>query len=188
MEIKNGQLIMYDISEEYKKYLQNYDNKVSEKENRKFYGILISKDNIDYYIPFTSKVNKKTNSKLSINIKDKNNNIIAKLLLNNMIPVNEIDSSIVNINESKYKDYYNAEIEYLRNEKVLEEILRKTENIFEVLKDKNNPDYYFFKNLCCNFSLLEEKCKEWINLIINETLPEETNTEDEAEDEDEPEM
>ena len=89
MQIKNGKLIMYDISEDYKQYLRQYDNKVSEKESRKFYGILISKDNTDYYIPFTSKIEKKTNSKLTVTVKDTNNCVIAKLLLNNMIPVNE---------------------------------------------------------------------------------------------------
>ena len=41
MEIKNGKLKMYDISEKYKTYLRKFDNKVSEKDSRKFYGILI---------------------------------------------------------------------------------------------------------------------------------------------------
>lgn len=114
MQIKNGKLIMYDISEDYKQYLRQYDNKVSEKESRKFYGILISKDNTDYYIPFTSKIEKKTNSKLTVTVKDTNNCVIAKLLLNNMIPVNEKDSFIVDVEKSKYKDYFNKEIAYLR--------------------------------------------------------------------------
>jgi hypothetical protein len=69
-KIKNENLKMYDVTEEYKDYLRKYDNRVSKKENRKFYGILVSKDNIDYYIPFTSKVNKNTSSKLTVNIKN----------------------------------------------------------------------------------------------------------------------
>ena len=36
MEIKNGQLKMYDISERYKNYLRKFDSRVSEKESRKF--------------------------------------------------------------------------------------------------------------------------------------------------------
>lgn len=161
MEIKNGQLIMYDISEEYKDYLRTFDSKVSEKENRKFYGILIVKDNIDYYIPFTSKVDKKTSSKLTINIKSKNDEIIAKLLLNNMIPVNEKDSRIVDVSNSKYKDYFNNEISYLRKENVIQELLKKAENIFSVLDNPNHIDYKFFKSLCCDFKLLEQKCIEY---------------------------
>ena len=37
--IKDGQLKMYDISEKYKNYLRKFDSKVSQKEERKFYGI-----------------------------------------------------------------------------------------------------------------------------------------------------
>lgn len=158
MIIKNGKLLMYDISEEYKKYLRKFDNRVSMKENRKFYGILITKDNFDYYIPFTSKINKRTSSKLTINVKDTNNRIISKLLLNNMIPVNENDAIIVDIKNSEYKDYFNREIIYLRKEKVKEELLRKVDNIFKVLENPSNIDYIFFKKLCCDFRMLEDKC------------------------------
>lgn len=160
IKIKNGQLIMYDIDEKYKDYLRRFDNKVSKKENRKFYGILLTKNNVDYYVPFTSKIEKKTNSRLTVNIKDKNE-IIAKLLLNNMIPVNIKNSRIVDINVSKYRDYYNKEISYLRSEKVKEEIIRKTNNIFEILSNTQNSNYSFFKRICCDFSLLEEKCFEY---------------------------
>ena len=152
---------MYAISEKYTNYLRKFDNKVSEKEDRKFYGILITNDNMDYYIPFTSKVEKKTSSKLTVNIKDKENKVIAKLLLNNMIPVNEKDSYIVDINNSKYKDYFNKEIEYLRKETVIKEILRKTDNVFKVLENPKSFDYTFFRNLCCDFKKLEEKCIEY---------------------------
>ena len=70
IKIKDNKLKMYDISNEYKKYLSKFDAKVSLKDNRKFYGILINKKGIDYYIPLTSKIHKKTTSKLTINIKN----------------------------------------------------------------------------------------------------------------------
>ena len=151
---------MYDISNEYKKYLSKYDSKVSLKENRKFYGILITKEKIDYYIPFTNKIHKKTNSKLTINIKNKNK-VIAKLLLNNMIPVNIKDAYIADISNSKYKEYYMNEIRYLRSKNIQKEIVKKVDNIFNVLNNKEHYDYLFFKQLCCNFKLLEQKYKEY---------------------------
>ena len=160
IKIKNGKLKMYDISKEYKKYLSKFDSKVSLKENRKFYGILIRKCEIDYYIPFTSKINKKTNSKLTVNIKDENK-VIAKLLLNNMIPVDIKEAHIVNVSNSKYKTYYMREIRYLRSLKVQKEIIRKTENIFKVLEDEKHYDYQFFKRICCDYKILEEKYKEY---------------------------
>ena len=54
----------------YLEYLSKYDKNVRKKSNRKYYGILITKEKTDYCIPFTSKV-KKRNPKLTINIKNK---------------------------------------------------------------------------------------------------------------------
>ena len=160
IKIKDNKLKMYDISNEYKKYLSKFDAKVSLKDNRKFYGILINKNGIDYYIPLTSKIHKKTNSKLTINIKNENKTI-AKLLLNNMIPVNIKDAHVANINNLKYKTYYMSEIRYLRSKNIQKEIIKKVNNIFEVLENMKHSDYLFFKELCCNFKLLEQKCIEY---------------------------
>ena len=165
VEIKNGQLMMYDITEKYKDYLRKFDNRVSQKENRKFYGIIVTNNNMDYYVPFTSKINKKTNSRLTVNIRDRKNNIIAKLLLNNMIPVVEEEALKVNINKSIYKDYYNVEIEYLRNKKVQNELLKKIKIIFEVLNNPIDNRYEFFKRICCDFKLLEEKASQYKSKI-----------------------
>ena len=56
--IKNGKLMMYDIEKEYKDYLRKYDEKVSLKENRKFYGVLVSNGKVDYYVPLQVKLKK----------------------------------------------------------------------------------------------------------------------------------
>lgn len=155
-------LRMYEISEEYKKYLRKFDSKVSMKENRKFYGIIINANEVDYYVPFTSKVNKNTNRKLTVEIFN-NKTIIAKLLLNNMIPVNIKDSAIVDVNKSKHKVYYQNELRYLRSTKVKEELLKKIDYIFNVLEDNKHKDYDFFREICCDFKLLEKKCEEYYN-------------------------
>ena len=159
MKIKDGKLFMYNVDEKYREYLRNFDAKVSFENNRKFYGILITENNIDYCIPFTSQVKKK-NSKLTINIKNKNK-IIAQLLINNMIPVNDNVVRKVIINNEKQKDFFNNEIIYLRNKEVLNEIILKTSNVINVIKDKSSYDYIFFKKICCDFILLEQKCKEY---------------------------
>ena len=41
---------MYDISNEYKKYLSKFYTRVSLKDNIKFYGILINKEGIETFI------------------------------------------------------------------------------------------------------------------------------------------
>jgi len=162
MKVKiKGKLMMYEISEEYKKYLRKFDKKVSMKENRKFYGIIINANGMDYYIPFTSKIKKSTNRKLTVDIMH-NKSVIAKLLLNNMIPVNMKETIVVDVNNSKQKEYYQNELRYLRSSKVKNEILTKIENIFYVLENNKHRDYEFFREICCNYSLLEEKCKKYV--------------------------
>lgn len=123
IKIKNNRLKMYDISNEYKKYLSKFDTRVSLKDNRKFYGILINKEG--------------------------------------MIPVNMKDAHVANINDLQYKTYYMSEIRYLRSKNVQKEIIKKVNNIFEVLENTKHVDYLFFKELCCNFKLLEQKCREY---------------------------
>ena len=93
VEIKDEQLRMYDITEKYKNYLRKFDKRVSQKESRRFYGIIVTTNNMDYYIPFTSKINKKIN--------------------------------------------------------------------FEVFSNPKDNRYQFFKEICCDFALLESKCKQW---------------------------
>lgn len=159
MNIKNGKLYIYDVDLEYRDYLRKYDNKVSMKEGRRFYGIVITKDNIDYCIPFTSKV-KKRNSKLTINIKNKNK-LIAQLLINNMIPVKDSVIKKVDVNNDKYKEYLQDEIFYLKSKNIIYEILKKVERSFTILDDKNHVDYSFYKNICCEYRLLEEKCRKY---------------------------
>ncbi len=159
LKIKNGHLMIYEVNSEYRKYLEKFESKVSQKEGRKFYGIIIKKDEHEYCIPFTSKV-KKRNSKLTINIKNKNK-IIAQLLLNNMIPVTEEQTKLVEIEKEKYSDYLKSEIIYLTNKNVIEEIVIKTSNIFNVMKYKKHLDYNFFKNICCDFEKLENVYKEY---------------------------
>ena len=155
LKIKNGHLLIYEVDSLYRKYLEQFESKVSQKEGRKFYGILIKKDEHEYCIPFTSKV-KKRNPKLTINIKNKNK-IIAQLLLNNMIPVTEKCTRLVEIEKEKYVDYLKSEI----NKTVTKEIITKVSNMFKVLENNENIDYTFFKEICCNFKKLEKIYKNY---------------------------
>jgi len=153
MRIKEGKFSVYEIDPMYLEYLSKYDKNVRKKSNRKYYGILITKEKTDYCIPFTSKV-KKRNPKLTINIKNKKE-VIAQLTINNMIPVIGDVVHKVNIKNDKSKYYLYRELYFLRKYDVIQEILNKAEKVLNVLNDKNNIDFDFFKVVCCNFKLLE---------------------------------
>lgn len=159
MKIKDGQLVVYRVKEEYLDYLSKFDANVRKKSNRKYYGILVTKNNIDYCIPFTCKI-KKRNHKLTINIKNEGK-IIAQLTINNMIPVSSNAIDVVDINKDKDKYYLYAELEYLKKRSVINKLLARAENAIKVINNEEDEDYNFFKNLCCDFPLLEVKSREW---------------------------
>lgn len=146
MRIKEGKFSVYEIDPMYLEYLSKYDKNVRKKSNRKYYGILITKEKTDYCIPFTSKV-KKRNPKLTINIKNKKE-VIAQLTINNMIPVIDDVVHKVNIKNDKSKYYLYRELYFLRKYDVIQEILNKAEKVLNVLNDKNNIDFDFFKVVC----------------------------------------
>ena len=89
MRIKEGKFSVYEIDPMYLEYLSKYDKNVRKKSNRKYYGILITKEKTDYCIPFTSKVKKRN----------------PKLTINNMIPVIDDVVHKVNIKNDKSKYY-----------------------------------------------------------------------------------
>ena len=162
MRRKEGKFSVYEIDPMYLEYLSKYDKNVRKKSNRKYYGVLITKEKTDYCIPFTSKVKKK-NPKLTINIKNKKE-VIAQLTINNMIPVIDDVVHKVNIKNDKSKYYLYRELYFLRKYDVIQEILNKAEKVLNVLNDKNNIDFDFFKVVCGNFKLLEMKSNEWKNI------------------------
>ena len=167
MNLKDDLLRFYYVKKDYLEYLSEFDNKVPVKNNRKYIGIIVNKNNQYYCIPLTSIV-KDRNKKLTINISYNKKNI-SQLLLNNMIPINLNNIELIDINNDKDKFYILKELRYLKKEKVIEEILKKTNYILEILlnKKEKHKDYLFFKSLCCNFILLNLKCKEYNKVKIS---------------------
>ncbi len=55
---------------------------------------------------------------------------------------------------------------YLRKEAIVNEILEKTEKVLKILEDKTHHDYRFFKGICCDYQLLEQKCQEYIKIHL----------------------
>lgn len=159
MKLKNGQLIIYEVKKDYLEYLSRYDNNVRKKSDRRYTGILISDKDVDYCIPLTCQV-KERNKKLTVNIKDKERTI-AQLTINNMIPVKESVINIVDISNDKDKNYLNKEVAFLRKENNMVNLLKKAQYIQDVLFNPKSYDYNFFKKLCGNFELLEDKCIEY---------------------------
>lgn len=158
----NDEIRIYDVDYDYRCYLFKFDNKVNLKDNRRFSGIILSVNNFHYLIPFTSQPlrsnGQRRNGRTTVEIYNESQELIAALLINNMIPVDKSNYSLVDIQNAEDKDYLNSELIYLKKENVKNEILRKVKNTFNnVLKNEDK----FMIDFCCNFKLLEEKCLEY---------------------------
>lgn len=160
--MKNNKLNFYEVNDEYVEYLSKFDKNVmyTKLENRKFkrkyIGILFEIENNYYISPLSSYKNKHKNMKDRldfIKIGDK-----AVINLNNMFPVNLKNINMVEIEKEQNEKYK----QLLRNEYSLcvpkfKIIIKNAKALYEQVVIYKME----IKNRCCDFKLLEEKCKEY---------------------------
>lgn len=170
----------YAVNKDYVRYLKQYDNVVPDVEYtgrlKCFLGILIkSREGCDYFAPLTSYKPKFITMNNSIDfykIENENGKIYGAIDLNNMIPVPETEYTEVNfatlptlrVFESyremvRYWKLLNTEMSLI-NEDVL---LHNAEKLYRFVV--HNPNSALAER-CCNFTLLENKCVEYIERRI----------------------
>lgn len=113
IHLKDNKIALYDIESDYRQYLFQYDFRVNLKSGRRFVGIIVGIEDYTYFIPLTSKSlrknGKRRNPRTTVEIYNESHEIIAALLINNMIPVPQGVYKRIDINNDKYKDYLNNE-------------------------------------------------------------------------------
>lgn len=173
---------LYAISDEYIKYLRNFDKRVYDnKENnrimtRKYLGVVLEINNFNYYIPMSSpkksdyKDNKIRKSIIPIirivSNEEIDGNPVLKgtLRISNMIPVPESELILYEPKLEKNKNYkilIEKELEFIgKNENMIKKYAQIIYN-----QKINNYEVSYIKNVV-EFKLLEEKC---LNYIKNNT-------------------
>ena len=164
-----------EIDIEYRKYMQKIEKKIElsteEKDNRKFLGIVLNVNGLDYVVPLSSPKEKHSKMKnnidfLKIKYKDQ---LIGVLNFNNMFPVPKGLYTILNVNnvsDVKYRDLLKNELSWCNEIDKREKIYKNAEKIYKDITLKKEKSVFW--NRSCNFSLLEEKAKEYekeLNLI-----------------------
>ena len=156
------------VNSEYCDYLRKFDNKVSynknEKELRPFIGILFQINFCEYFAPLSSPKPKHKKMKNTIDFFKIKDGDLGAVNFNNMIPVNENNYSLVDLNKETLT------IEELKYQKLLKEQLAWLNANYQQVKNKSSKLYQLHSNgklpdnieaRCCNFKLLEEKCVEY---------------------------
>ena len=156
------------IDSDYCDYLRKYDNKVAynkfEKELRPFIGILFKIDECEYFAPLSSPKPKHKKMKNKLDFLKIDNGELGAVNFNNMIPVLEKCYCLVDLNkktltleEYKYQKLLKEQLAWLNSNYI--QIYNKSYKLYQLYNNGKLPDN--IKNRCCNFKLLEEKCKKY---------------------------
>lgn len=157
------------VNSEYCDYLRRFDNKVpynkNKKELRPFIGILFKIENCEYFAPLSTPKPKHKTMKNTIDFLKIKDGELGALNFNNMIPVRENNYAIVNLNkpafnesEQKYQKMLIEQLDWLNAH--YRQIESKSFKLYNLYINDKLPKN--IKIRCCNFKLLEEKCKEYI--------------------------
>ena len=154
----------YEVNQRYIRYLGSYEEhlfhnkKVTQKNERKYIGIILYVNGMEYFVPLSSfkEKHKKMKERLDfIKVKD-----YAVINLNNMFPVPVGEYTYVEINKEKdlnYRALLLAEYRYIKG---IQGKIRKSAQILYNLKIANQNDSTMLKR-CNDFRLLEELCKKY---------------------------
>ena len=183
--MKKDRFILIKVKEDYIEYLRKYDSKVqinssdAKKDNKPFVGVLFEIDKIEYFVPISSnkkdklykmfgtyvETNKKPIDMFFIEeIQNGKRTLLSVLNLNNMIPINEKAKITYNIEDDKDYSLLVKEIAYCNKHR--EEIKRDSKKIYNAVKKHT---WASLEKRCCNFSLLEEKSREYTNISNQRT-------------------
>ncbi|OFO31008.1 phage resistance protein [Fusobacterium sp. HMSC064B11] len=162
-------LKFYNIDLEYIENLQKIDNKIpdtskeNKKENRKFIGILLKINGVNYVAPLSSPKEKHLSMKDGIDFIKIDNGTLGIINFNNMFPVpnhlmTEIDIS--KENDPQYKILLTKQLTWCNEVKNKKKILKTSKLLYNLIRIGIISEKV--KGRCCNFELLEEKSFEYI--------------------------
>ena len=160
--------IIVKIDSAYCDYLRNFDNKVPYnsgiKELRPFIGILFNINEIRYFAPLSSPKAKHIKLKNTIDLVKIDEGKLGVININNMIPVNEKNYELFDLNisnksveEVKRIRLINQQLRWLNSHK--NNIIGKALGLYN--KFINNKLSKNVVDRCCDFKLLETKCNEY---------------------------
>ena len=156
------------INYDYCNYLRQFDSKVvynaGIKEMRPFIGILFIINDCEYFAPLSSPKDKHKHMKNNIDVIKLKNGELGVVNLNNMIPVNKDNYKLIELDETtnnpiiiKWHNLLKKQLQWLNRNST--NIRSKATKLYNMYINNTIPDRIRIR--CCNFILLEEKCKEY---------------------------
>lgn len=168
---KNFRIVKIDSK--YCDFLRKYDNKVpynaKDKELRPFIGVLFMVGKCEYFAPLSSPKPKHKNLKNTLDLLKIEKGNYGVINFNNMIPVQVNHYVEFDLNKQPKDKSEMFRLELMQNQlrwltRNKKEVLNKSRLLYKLYKDDKLPKNV--KDRCCNFPLLEKKCKDYNQHII----------------------
>ena len=155
-------LKIYYIDTNYINFLRKFDNRVAYNKNkaRPYVGVVYTFNNQTYFAPLSSpKPKHLTMNDRALDIFKIKDGELGIVNINNMIPtpISCLTEVLPLVKDKQYRKLIIEQTTYLNNHK--RDLLDKVK--FFMLKYDTNKLSKSAKDRCCNFRLLEEKCKEY---------------------------
>ena len=159
----------YYVNANYIEYLRRYDDKVALHKNvgnsRPYVGVVLSIHDSSYYVPLTSPKEKHKTMKNGKDFRRIKQGKLGAINFNNMIPVpdNMIERVIISdISDMKYRSLLNDQYKALLSDwNNIQNTANKLYNLYMTADEHLSAYELTVKSRCCNFELLEQKCKEF---------------------------
>lgn len=170
-----GKLNFFDVDDKYIKYLQKQEfnkrgfsrvpNVVYNNEQKFLCGIVLLISDFKYYVPVTSYNKKQSENILIIFPEDKYNQIKGSLRFNYMIPVPDNEISVRRIKDEEdpsRRIFLQKQLNFCNSNYT--KILTRANRTYDKIIKKYSLN---LNNNSCDFKLLEQKCLEYEQHILN---------------------
>ncbi len=159
------------VNSRYCDYLRNYDDRVSynaqQKDLRPFVGVLFQINEYQYFAPLSSPKAKHLRMKNTMDFYKINGGKLGAINFNNMIPVPNGEYKPIDMNatcktkkEKMYQELLKDQLRWLN--RYGKNLKHKAKELY--LKRIQNKLPENMVRRCCDFVVLEEKCREYIKL------------------------
>lgn len=169
-KVKIGKLNFYLIDEDYISYLSQFDKHIAYNKNEKrpYIGVVIIVEQHYYFAPLFSPKPKHRRYKDNLSffkiINRKTKSDLGIIRFSDMIPVPQECVKLLEISNKSYgyKRLISDQHSYINMTENRKKIIYKAERIYSIVtRDSKGKTSAFYKELSCNFKLLEEKYLEY---------------------------
>lgn len=163
-------LLIVKVDSKYCDYLRKFDSRVvynkGIKELRPFIGILFIIDKCEYFAPLSSPKEKHKSLKNTLDLLKIDDGNLGVINLNNMIPVTSKNYEEFDFNKQPANQSERFRIKLLTNQlrwltSHKQEIRTKSKLLYTLYKNKKLKKNV--EDRCCNYMLLEDKCRDFNN-------------------------